>query len=202
MATATEPTTERDKQYENLRAIGAGAYSSIVEMVAALECDYERLEELRDEREELQTAIDDACADHEGDDKDAKATIGEAERAAVESLKEWDDENGDELKELTEAANCNGEPCKDQDEARERIREDALSVRIFGERTNGEWEADRFEILLTTGGPAVRIVGELMNGEPHSATLETQDWFTPWTEYTEADSDVLAAYCRCFYFGE
>ena len=58
-------------------------------------------------------------------------------------------------------------------------------------------------LLLTTGGPAVQIVGELdENQEPKNARLMVQDWFTPWTEYVEADHDVLLDYCRVFYFGE
>lgn len=179
MATTTEPTPERDKQYEILRAVGAGAYSSIVEMVAALECDYDRLEELRDELD------------------------GWEPENGKEFLAGWAANNPDEAEELKELEEEAGE-CKDQDEARQRIQEDALSVRIFGERTDGEWVADKFEILLATGGPAVRIMGELdANGEPSHAWLEIQDWGTPWQEYYETGiRDTLLAYCRCFYFGE
>ena len=168
---------------DRLTEVGRSAYASIVEMVAALECDYERLEELRDEMNGFeQTSM------------------------VMPLLDEWAEahpDDAEELKELEDAANCNGEPCKDADEARERIQEDALSVRIFGERTNGEWEADRFEILLTTGGPAVRIMGELDgNSEPDRAWLEVQDWGTPWTQHFDVEPETLLAYCRCFYFGE
>lgn len=93
--------------------------------------------------------------------------------------------------------------CKDQDEARERINEDALDITIRGERVNGDWEADEFTILLSTGGPAVRIKGELGNhNEPSSATLEVQDWLKAWTPYTPiaVSEDVLLSYCRCFNF--
>jgi hypothetical protein len=75
-------------------------------------------------------------------------------------------------------------------------------------------EAEEFNILLATGGPAVRIVGELDQGEPSRAWLEVQDWFTPWTEYVgttsksdpgmlenQASQDVLLTYARQFYFG-
>jgi hypothetical protein len=89
-----------------------------------------------------------------------------------------------------------------EETARDRIEEDALSVRVFGERTAGGWTADRYELLLTTGGPAVRIVGDLCDGEPHSARLEVQDWFQPWTEYHDADPAILLEYAACFYFGE
>lgn len=176
-------TTTADTKADELRRIGASAYASIAEMVAALECDYDRLEELRDE----QQAYSDS-----GDVNDPEHT------AALERWAEENPEDAEELAELTDAA---GE-CKDADDARQRIEEDALSVRIFGERTNGEWEADKFEILLATGGPAVRIMGELdANCEPSHAYLETQDWGTPWTEYYETGiRDTLLAYCRCFCF--
>lgn len=178
---------------ERLTEVGKSAYASIREMVAALECDYDRLEELRDERDSF--SMDEDCIHA----PDGPGYANSAEAWATENP-----DDAEELKELEEAANCNGEPCKDADEARERIQEDALSVRVFGERTNGEWEADKFEILLTTGGPAVRIMGELDgNCEPSHAWLETQDWGTPWTEYYETGiRDTLLSYCRCFYFGE
>ncbi len=91
---------------------------------------------------------------------------------------------------------------RDVEGAEERIQEDPLSLRIFGERINGEWSAESFELLLTTGGPAVRIVGYLdQYGEPSDPKLEVQDWGTPWTAY-DANPDLLLDYCRCFYFGE
>jgi hypothetical protein len=60
----------------------------------------------------------------------------------------------------------------------------------------------QFVILLSTGGPASRIQGELSNGEPRRAWLEVQDWGTPWTQYFGIKQDTLLAYARCFYFGE
>lgn len=156
--------------------IGKPAADSIVEMVAALECDYERLEELRDQKEV-----------HDVDDSDGIS---------------WEAccaDDADELEELEETA---GE-CKDREEAEQRIQEDALSVRVFGERIDGQWEADKFELLLATGGPAVRIMGELdKNGEPYRACLEVQDWWKPWTQYLDIEQDTLLSYCHCFYFGE
>jgi hypothetical protein len=57
-------------------------------------------------------------------------------------------------------------------------------------------------ILLCTGGPAVRIVGELDRGTPCRAWLEYQDWGTPWTQYFGAKSDTLCEYAANFFFGE
>lgn len=93
--------------------------------------------------------------------------------------------------------------------AREAIQDDALSVQIRGGwYSPGEKApaAEEYEILLSTGGPATRIVGQLGEwNEPETARLEYQDWFVPWSaEGTAAtvDSDVLLSYVRCFYFGE
>ena len=60
-----------------------------------------------------------------------------------------------------------------------------------------------YKITLCTGGPAVRIVGELDNGYPHSASLEYQDWGTPWTAYwlKEEEEEILLEYAQCFYYG-
>jgi len=167
--------------------IGAPAYASIAEMVAALECDYDRLEELRDERDGFEFDPDaNAAPDGPGYANDREAWAGE------------NPDDADELKELEEAA---GE-CKDADEARERIEEDALSVEVRSGWTSlGEpLAAEEFAILLTTGGPAVRIMGELDNGEPCRAWLEVQDWGRPWTQYIPADGDTLLTYARVFCF--
>lgn len=74
----------------------------------------------------------------------------------------------------------------DVNAAEESISEDPLSVetRSGWHAPGEEAEDEEFCILLCTGGPAVRIVGDLGRyGEAHSARLEYQDWGTPWTEY-------------------
>ncbi len=180
-------TKDRD-----LQEIGKIAFESIAEMVAALECDYERLEELREERKALADDVEQAVRNRlEGDD------LTEVHQA----LSTWDEENGEELAELTAAA---GE-AESREDAETRIQEDALSLEVrSGWVSLGDpLEAEEFNILLCTGGPAVRIVGELNQyREPHRARLEVQDWFTPWTEYIGAEQEVLLTYARCFYFGE
>jgi len=91
-------------------------------------------------------------------------------------------------------------------EAEQVIQEDPLSIQIrSGWFTPGESaEPEEFEILLCTGGPAVRIIGQLNQyGEPESANLQYQDWFTKWeTCVVEMENDILIEYCRNFYFGE
>jgi hypothetical protein len=111
------------------------------------------------------------------------------------------------LVEMVEALDTEDEA--ERERAEQAIHEDPLSIEFTGKWSIGEApRATGFEILLATGGPAVRIVGELDDhGEPDAATLEVQDWFKPWTAYPQAgsqndDADVLLTYCRQFYFGE
>lgn len=197
--------------------IGKPAAASIVEMVAALELDYERLEELRDEYKDLVEAEKNAAADLAGAVKAAADPADdEAERAELDAeLKRCEDAaedaadrlaefDTDELKEMEAAANPCGNECKDQDDARQMIQEDALSVQVrSGWVSPGdEMLAEDFELLLATGGPAVRIRGELdANGEPHRAWLEVQDWGKPWTQYFNIEGDTLLAYANCFTYG-
>ena len=87
--------------------------------------------------------------------------------------------------------------------ARDAILEHPLSVQVrSGWVSPGEnMEAFEFEILLSTGGPACRIIGTLdLNNEPCHASLECQGWGTPWMEYFGADQETLLAYCREFYY--
>lgn len=69
-------------------------------------------------------------------------------------------------------------------------------------------DADEAEylILLSTGGPAVRITGTLNEyKEPADARLEYQHWGTPWVELpvlVRTDYDALLSYARHFYYGE
>jgi hypothetical protein len=176
-------TTETDNRAEEQ---AANQYSSIVRMLAALTCDYSRLEELREEREELTEAVNDA----ETDDYEA----------ALETLTQWETENAEELAELEAASNG----CEDEDAARDNIQEDPLEIQVRSDWASpGETlEASEFCILLCTGGPAVRIVGELDRGEPCRAWLEYQDWGTLWTRYFEASSATLCEYADNFFFGE
>lgn len=106
------------------------------------------------------------------------------------------------------------EPDDGNDDARQAIEEDALSVEV-----RSDWHSPgasdetakpaEYTILLCTGGPAVRIIGRLDDYcQPESAELQVQDWFTPWTairptapEGVDAEETMLA-YARVFWFGE
>ncbi len=112
------------------------------------------------------------------------------------------------------AAEADGCEFTDADEVREHAQEEALSVEVrSGWHTPGcdESKAEEFCILLTTGGPALRIIGELNEygeADPDASRMEWQDWGTPWTEYrheTDLTEDWEAAFAwflGCFYFGE
>lgn len=95
----------------------------------------------------------------------------------------------------------------DKEAARQAIEEDPLSVQVRSDwhSPGEEKEPSEYEILLCTGGPAVRIVGELDEyQQPTSAGLQYQDWFTPWESYsntTNEEDEALLAYARQFYFG-
>lgn len=198
--------TEKDEEH-SLRQAEA-QLEGIKEMVAALECDYERLEELKDD---LSAKFDD-WQEGEGleDDTPEKQSILDNRKTfKFETWLEIERRDGDddarELIELTEAAG----DCESREDAKQRIQEDPLSIEVRSDwHTPGDKDAStpsEFCILLCTGGPACRIVGDLNQyAEPTRARIEHQDWFTPWRELivNHADHEALLTYARCFYYGE
>lgn len=111
----------------------------------------------------------------------------------VENLKAMDDTNSPEY-----------------EDAQQAIQDSVLEVTVrSGWYVPGasDTKPAEFNILLCTGGPAVRIIGALsVYGVPESAWLEHQDWGTPWTrlEHSTAgpQNEALLEYCQQFYFGE
>lgn len=170
--------TRRDLSEAQARAQCA----SVADMVAALECDYGRLEELRESAEENRAIV----------------------AAYQEKMSDWQ-ANADaaaDLEELAELESAAGE-CSDADEARERILEDALSVEVRSSwHSPGEpGEPDEFRIVLCTGGPHVEFVGDLNRCEPSSVRCLYRDWGTSG-ELFDFDHDAALTYCGQFYFGE
>ena len=156
---------------------------SIAAMIAAINCDYDRLQELRDEREAAIEEAEDNPENHE----------------SQKALEDWDTENAEELQALEIEA---GE-CADSDEARENVQSDPLSVEVrSGWTSHGDtMTAEEFRIVLCTGGPHVEIRGEFdVHGQPYRAWMMYQDWGTPLTEYFDVEGSTLLAYCQEFYF--
>ena len=95
----------------------------------------------------------------------------------------------------------------DEEEARQRIEEFPLDVEVRStwHHPGDEDPPREFMILLCTGGPAVRITGDLdAYGEPVTARIEYQDWFTHWEQLpnNREREYYLLNFARCFYFGE
>jgi hypothetical protein len=98
----------------------------------------------------------------------------------------------------------------DLEEAEQAISEDPLSVEVRSDwHTPGGDPQDakpaEYMILLCTGGPAVRITGQLDQWQqPETAKIEHQDWFTPWIELRvdSEDEAAMVEYASRFYFGE
>lgn len=190
-------------------------YESIEQMVAALDADYERLNELRDEVKTLDDESDAIANDKSEwieanpgrfiDANDARSNWALAFPDENDRLAEIEEEREALIKELDEIEAEIG-PCESREDAEERIQEDALEVQVrSGWHAPGDPDAtdDEFYILLCTGGPAVRIRGELgEHNRPTRAWIEYQDWGTPWTRFFDADQATLLAYCEQFYFGE
>ena len=91
-----------------------------------------------------------------------------------------------------------------QDQLRESILNNALSVQFRSDWfSTGENNliAKEFRILISWGGPALRVIGELDEDRPVNPKLQYQDWWTPWTdlEITKDQQDALYWYCNCFY---
>jgi len=93
-----------------------------------------------------------------------------------------------------------------REEAEQAIHDGPLEVSV-----RSDWhdpggrkdEESEYKILLCTGGPAVRIIGDLDRfGQPETASLEYQDWFTPWESFDVCDDEeqALLAYAGCFYY--
>ena len=92
------------------------------------------------------------------------------------------------------------------EEIKESVLNSALSVEFrsgWYSSLDDEQVPEEFKILLTWGGPALRIIGELDNYGPVNPKLQYQDWGTSWTDFeiTENQQEALNWFCNCFYFG-
>lgn len=91
---------------------------------------------------------------------------------------------------------------------REAIIEEACEWPLSVEFRCASWqldsvscEPDEFRILISTGGPAVAVFGDLScSNYPTNCELKGQDWFTPW-ETVDCDYDALQWFSELFICG-
>jgi hypothetical protein len=101
-----------------------------------------------------------------------------------------------------------GETVTDASDITDRMLESALSVEVRdGWRTPGDRSdgPEEFKILVSTGGPAFRIIGELdQYNQPSNVRAEHQDWGTPWieVELSNEEQEAVDWFTGLFYYGE
>ena len=129
--------------------------------------------------------------DSERDEEQAEAQVDSIVEYMQDIMKAQENEDDDEVERIEQEA-----------------QENALSVQVrdgWRRPGIGEDAPEEFELLLCTGGPAVRIWGLLDDYcQPCDWKVQYQDWFTPWKQYhvpTEQNKEVQA-YCDLFYYGE
>lgn len=178
-------TTETRKQ-DTAESQARAQVASIVAMVAALDVDYDRLAELRGERDALREEFD-AMPENAGVDFDRWAR----------NQDRLTNEECDELAALEALAG----DCTDADDAQQRIYEDALSVeyRSDWQSPGEELTPAEFRIVLCTGGPHVEIQGEMDNGDVTRVRVLYKDWGTS-CELFDFDRDAVTRYCQSFIF--
>lgn len=79
----------------------------------------------------------------------------------------------------------------------------SVTVRHGWKVPGSDSKPEEFEILLGTGGPAVRIYGTLDNYHcPDNVQIQNQDWGTPWqrvpTKGLKWTADEIHHCLRCF----
>lgn len=98
----------------------------------------------------------------------------------------------------------------DLDSVREDILEFPLEISVRSGWTSlstvleSGLDPDEYYLLLCTGGPAVRIRGDLgMYDTPETAVLEYCHWTCGWTilSVTHAQSEDLLEFASMFYYG-
>ena len=180
--------------YESIRAL-LGATDPLV---------WDLLENLSSERTALSEAISEAfdcVARHHNDVVSIGGEFPEhvEYRRCIQELMDWDDEYLEQLKDLQAVT----EGFESQEDASDSILDVPLSVEVrSGWGSASELQPEEYRIVLTIGGPAVLIRGDLNQyQEPCSAELLMQDWGAPLTEFHEVDEDVLVQVAQKFYYG-
>lgn len=132
---------------------------------------------------------------------------------ALYELSFWNVETGENPDPLTEDAAdvwrdiSSYRAPETQDELQDAVSGYACQMALSAttDEQNENLEPDQFEILLSWGGPSVRILGELDRGSVAwqagcRPIIQHQDWFVPWTESAYVVStDALLWFCEFFY---
>jgi hypothetical protein len=162
LETAKTETTE-----EKLQRIGEGAMSYIMDMVAALSLETAApafVATLTDE--EVTAHLVSLYTENEDED-----TLASLKGRGVENLRDT----------LTQEIEDGFEPDGfefDEDAAREAIQEDPLSFQVrsgWYQPGSEDNEPEEFELLLSTGGPATRIIGDIDRGTSWGSGIEQQN---------------------------
>lgn len=149
----------------------------ILGIMAALASDFDRLAELREERDDWEPTD--------------------------ENLASWEADNPRDAQDLADLEEAAGEYTS-EDDAQRALDENALSVEVRSDWcTPGEpMTAGEYRILLCTGGPRVELVGDLGEDmQPTRVRVIHKDWGTHG-EMFDFDHDVVLDYCSRHYFGE
>jgi len=91
----------------------------------------------------------------------------------------------------------------DMDAIEEEIFNSPLSVEVSSGWTpvGEKLKPAKYNLLMTTGGPGTRIVGDLdTEGIPATVDIEYQDWNTPWTKYPLSNEELQAILEFAQYF--
>ena len=140
----------------------------ISELLVALQLDYDRYHEAKDDIQITQDSLSHTNTEEEL--RELQAEIADYDLLRLD--------------------------CEDSDGVMELIMEYPLSIEVRSGWCSAadfeEAKPEEFCILLSTGGPAVRIMGELdEDGHPDRAWIEYCDWSTPWTVFDSSNKAIL-----------
>jgi len=113
-----------------------------------------------------------------------------------------------DILELYQEVQAEGTTDERIEEIQQQVRDWPLSVDVRSTSwvsVGAEMEADEFQILLGTGGPAMRITGDIDEyREAGNPLMQVQDWFKPGTtcDTTDEQDEALCWFISLFYFGE
>lgn len=185
-------TTDFDNARNDARAQAA----DISRLMTALEVDYDQLEELKDTVQNLRDELVATLTELDELD-DTHTELDELNQLNARAAELTNDLRAttDEWADLRVYAG----DFTDRDAVETELDEYPLSVELRSDWVSRDepLEATEYAILLSTGGPAARIRGELNEyGTPTSAWMEAQDWGTPWVNVYTIHDDALLEFAQ------